>query len=115
MKYKCSICGKEYSNLDNYLKCVSNCVETKKKSNERLNEINAALNGVKQAKLYYEQKLKEFKENYPDEYKINFESESKIYDTSQKIRPEDLFDTNNSEKTSEFFDTVNDFLDLFGL
>lgn len=78
-RYTCGICGKEHIGLDAYLECVTKCGEKLKKEREDekakkyLEEVNVALNGVKQAKIYYEQKLKEFKERYPEEYKLNFE------------------------------------------
>ena len=77
-KYVCSICEKEYNNLDDYLKCVSTCGTKLKKEQEAeiakkyAEEVNAAINKVKSAKDYYEQQLKEFKEKYPNEYKLNF-------------------------------------------
>lgn len=75
-EYVCSICGNDYNDLDVYLKCVSTCGAKLKKEQEeakkRAEELNAALNRVKQAKTYYEQQLKDFKERYPEEYKLNF-------------------------------------------
>lgn len=77
-KYVCGICEKGYEDLEEYLKCVSSCGETlkanKKKEEEkkRLEEINAALNRIKQAKAYYEEQLDKFKEKYPEEYELNF-------------------------------------------
>lgn len=77
-RYICGICGKEHIGLDAYLECVAKCGEKLKKEREaekekkHAEEVNAALNGVKQAKIYYEQKMKEFKEKYPEEYKLNF-------------------------------------------
>lgn len=74
----CGICGTEHTTLDYYLDCVSKCGAKLKKEREeaenkkRLEELNSALNGVKQAKEYYEQKLNEFKEKYPIEYELNF-------------------------------------------
>ena len=72
--YTCAICGMEHFTLDGYLACVSKCGEElkKQKENKRLEEVNAALNRVKQAKDYYEKQLVEFKEKYPEEYKLNF-------------------------------------------
>jgi hypothetical protein len=77
--YICGICGTEHKDRDRYLTCVTNCVakekiaesEAKKK---RLEEVNAALNRVKQAKKYYEEQLADFKAKYPEEYKMNFKS-----------------------------------------
>ena len=80
-KYVCGICGTEYTVLNLYLDCVSQCGEKAKKEREeaenkkRLNELNIALHDVKQAKEYYEQRLEEFKEKYPEEYELNFASE----------------------------------------
>ena len=86
-KYVCSICGKGYDDLALYVDCVKNCgYELEKKlkkekeeaakreaeSKKRAEEVNAALNGVKQAKAYLEQKMNEFKEKYPEEYRMNF-------------------------------------------
>ena len=80
-RYFCDICGKTHYDLDEYVKCVSKCVEKLKKekaeekNKKRLEDINIALHDVKQAKEYYEQRLEEFKEKYPEEYKLNFGSE----------------------------------------
>lgn len=76
--YTCAICGKQYDNVNDYLKCVALCGEKLKKKEaekeqKRIEEINAALNRVKQAKVYYEEQLANFKEKYPEEYKLNFE------------------------------------------
>lgn len=76
--YTCAICGKEYDSLDCYLKCVTACgnklkeKEKEKAEKKRIEEINAELNRVKEAKKYYEDKLNQFKEKYPEEYELNF-------------------------------------------
>lgn len=76
--YVCGICGKEYEDLNDYLSCVAKCGETvkaeqkAKEEKERLEKLNAALNGVKQAKKYYEEQLAKFEAEYPEEYKLNF-------------------------------------------
>lgn len=81
-KYVCGFCGKTHYDLDEYMNCVLSCGEKlkklKKEEKEKkyLEEMNADLNGVKQAKAYYEQKLNEFKEKYPEEYELNFGSEN---------------------------------------
>lgn len=77
-KFVCSICGKTHYDLGEYVNCVTKCSEQLKKHEEqekekkRLEELNASLNRVKQAKAYFEQQLNEFKEKYPEEYKLNF-------------------------------------------
>ena len=92
-KFICNICGKDHNDLNDYASCVSTCYE--KKIREK--ETKIALNELKQAKAYYEQKLKEFKEKYPKEYDLNFgenvSCEScKSYDCEEKTS-DDLFNT----------------------
>ena len=82
--YKCSICNNEYESLDQYMKCVAPCGEKLKKKKEtekaqkRIEEINAALNRVKEAKKYFEDQLAQFKEKYPEEYDLNFVAKKKF-------------------------------------
>lgn len=77
-KFICSICKSEHTDLTSYMNCVTTCCERVKKENaeaeakKRAEEVNAALNGIKQAKAYWEQKIEEFKEKYPEEYEMNF-------------------------------------------
>ena len=77
-RYTCGICGAVHIGLDDYLKCVSTCGAKLQKEKEeaekkkRMEELNASLNRVKQAKAYFEQQLKEFENKYPEEYKLNF-------------------------------------------
>lgn len=76
--YVCSICGEKYESLDDYLACVAKCGETLKSEQkakaekERLEKVNAALNRIKEAKKYWEDQLDKFKEEYPEEYELNF-------------------------------------------
>jgi hypothetical protein len=77
-KYVCGLCGKTHYELDDYLACVARCGAELKAREEaeakqkHLEEVNAALNGIKQARSYYEDLLYKFKEKYPEEYKLNF-------------------------------------------
>ena len=81
--YTCAICGKQHDSLEAYLSCVNKCGEKLKRKEEekakqkRLEEINAALNRVKEAKKYFEEQLADFEKKYPEEYKINFGKENK--------------------------------------
>jgi hypothetical protein len=76
--YVCGICGKKYESLDYYMDCVSKCGEKLKAEQkaeaekERLEKVNAALNRIKEAKKYWEGQLDKFKEEYPEEYELNF-------------------------------------------
>lgn len=76
--YICGICGKEHYDLNDYMACVAKCGAEEKakreaeKKQKYLEEVNVALNKVKQAKAYYEEQLKLFETKYPEEYKMNF-------------------------------------------
>ena len=77
-KYVCGLCGKTHYELDEYLACVAKCGaelkarEEEKAKKKHLEEVNAALNGIKEAKKYYKDLLLKFEEKYPEEYKMNF-------------------------------------------
>ena len=71
--YTCAICKKQHDSLDSYLACVNACGK-KLKESQRIEKLNAALNQVKQAQKYYEDKLAEFQAEYPEEYELNFGS-----------------------------------------
>ena len=96
--YKCAICGNEYNGLDEYMECVKQCgaklkeKEEAEKTQKRMEEINAALNRVKQAKTYFENQLAQFKEKYPVEYDLNFGDKKKKVDTdkSEKVKKENF-------------------------
>lgn len=77
-EYVCGICGTGYYDVDSYMKCVNKCgaeLKAQKEAEEkqkRMEEVNAALNKVKQAKAYYEEQMALFETKYPEEYKMNF-------------------------------------------
>ena len=113
-KYVCSICGKTHYDLEEYVACVTRCseklkeYEEKQKEQKRLQELNAALNKVKQAKEYYEQQLNEFEEKYPEEYELNFASEKCDADACDKCDVCDgkcLYETKDeSTEKPDFFE-----------
>lgn len=109
--YVCGICGKEYFDLDAYMKCVSKCGENAKATlkaeaeKARLEKLNADLNKVKEAKKYYEEQLAWFKSEYPEEYKFNFGGHtckcSKSKDTKSDIKTETIelsYEDNGKDK-----------------
>lgn len=109
--YKCSICGNEYKSLDDYMKCVASCgaklkeKEEAEKTQKRMEEINAALNRVKEAKKYFEDQLDQFKEKYPEEYDLNFGSpkKKKFSNDSEKVKKENY----NPEMVSVSYEKKN--------
>lgn len=111
--YVCGICGKEYDNLTSYMACVSKCGEEvllrerEEKQKKRAEELNADINGVKQAKVYYEQKLKEFKEKHPEEYELNFGSEDVSCDTCKSCDCDKVKTNKKEDKKAVSFDTLS--------
>lgn len=93
-EYVCGICGTCYYDLDSYMKCVTKCgseLKAKKEAEEkqkRMEEVNAALNKVKQAKAYYEEQLALFETKYPEEYTMNFG----VRDTEKNANEKDAWD-----------------------
>lgn len=109
--YKCSICGNEYKSLDEYMKCVASCgaklkeKEEAEKAQKRLEEINAALNRVKEAKKYFEDQLDQFKEKYPVEYDLNFAKKKDTNTTkTEKVKKENY----DPESVSISYEKKND-------
>lgn len=77
-KFICSICKKDYNDLNSYVNCVTSCYEKKLKEEKeaenakKLEETNAFISKVKAAEKYLMEVKTEFKEKYPEEYKLNF-------------------------------------------
>ena len=80
-KYVCGLCGTTHYDLDDYLNCVARCGkelkqrEEAEKKRKRLEEVNAAISKLKAAKNYYQEQLDDFREKYPEEYRLNFFNE----------------------------------------
>ena len=119
-EYKCDICGNTVNGLDSYVKHVKLCADSKKarlqakKEKEYLDQLNAAINKVKQAKSYYRDCLKEFREKYPKEYEVNF-GERNCEDHSCKT---DKTTSNDKTTRTDYSDNekaVLEMLRLFGL
>lgn len=96
--YVCGFCGKAFANdIDGYVRHVAKCgskLKTLKENEEKekyLEEVNAAINRVKEAEKYYKDCLAEFKEKYPKEYKLNFapESDKKSADVKKESKASD--------------------------
>lgn len=70
-EFKCSICGKQYSDLTAYVNCVTKCAAAKSKENElnkMLKCVEDARDTFNKSKEYLDLRLKEFKTKFPKEY-----------------------------------------------
>lgn len=110
--YTCGICGEEFDNVWDYAAHVSECAKVLKekeeaeKAQKRMEEINTALNRVKEAKRYFEDQLNQFKEKYPEEYNLNFGAKKKeaTTDKFEKVKKEKY----NPESVSVSYSKKND-------
>ena len=78
--FKCSMCGMEFINVDEYVTHVFKCaeqykVEESKKKEEELKkakEVNSYIESIKGYEKLVKDCKKEFEEKYPNEYDMNF-------------------------------------------
>lgn len=112
--YTCGICGQKFDEVLEYGTHVSKCVERLKKKEEaekeqkRMEELNAALNRVKEAKKYFEDQLDQFKEKYPEEYELNFVTKKK-FNIDKDVKSEKVKKENyNPESIKILYSKKND-------
>lgn len=70
-EFKCSICGKQHSDLTAYVNCVTKCAAAKSKENElnkMLKCVEDAFDTFNKSKEYLDLRLNEFKAKFPEEY-----------------------------------------------
>lgn len=82
--FKCTICGKEFTNVDDYvahvLKCAeqykANEVKKKEESVKKAKEVNEYIENIKRYRTQLKSMEDEFAKKYPKEYEMNFSNES---------------------------------------
>jgi uncharacterized C2H2 Zn-finger protein len=71
--FKCSICGMEFTNVDEYVTHVSKCAEQYKEEElKKAREVNNYIESIKSYEKLVNDCKKEFEEKYPNEYDMNF-------------------------------------------
>lgn len=74
--YKCGICGKEYNELDAYMRCVKTCGERTKAEAEKVRKETlekAKGERIKHLKTLwntYQKELTDFQKDYPGQFEI---------------------------------------------
>lgn len=77
-EFVCSICGKKYDELNDYMRCVSSCYDKVQKKEElekqkkRMEEINSYIKDIKSLRHRLDVLKSEFYRKYPKEYELNF-------------------------------------------
>lgn len=111
--FKCSMCGMEFENVDEYVTHVSKCaeqykVEESKKKEEELKkakEVNMYIESIKSYEKIVKAFKKEFKEKYPNEYDMNFIE--KTCSCKKEPRKESFYGSVNGEKC----DNMDEFIE----
>lgn len=105
--FKCSMCGMEFTNVDEYVTHVSKCAEqykikeSKKKEEElkKAKEVNRYIETIKSYEKLVEEHKKEFKEKYPNEYEMNFKE--KVCSCKKEPRKESFYGSVNGKECSD--------------
>ena len=79
--FKCSMCGMEFTNVDEYVTHVSKCAEqykikeSKKKEEalKKAKEVNEFVESIKKCESQLKSLKVEFAKKYPKEYEMNFD------------------------------------------
>jgi uncharacterized C2H2 Zn-finger protein len=79
--FKCSMCGMEFDDIEEYLTHVSNCAvkksedESKKKEEElkKAKKVNEFVENIKILESQLKSMKVEFAKKYPEEYEMNFD------------------------------------------
>lgn len=85
--FKCNFCGKEFDDVDEYVKHIQLCAEKYKAKKadedkarmEKSKEVNEYVETIKSIKKTLESKKAEFKAKFPLEYKMNFGGGDSIF------------------------------------
>jgi uncharacterized C2H2 Zn-finger protein len=119
--FKCSMCGMEFKNVDEYVTHVSKCAEQykikeSKKEEEELKkakEINSFVETIKKYQSELDTTKSRFKEKYPKEYTLNFEIKS-----NDKKEEEDYYHflgKINDKKYRDYNTFLDDLMSSWGL
>lgn len=83
-KFKCSMCGAEFDDIDEFESHVKECINNYKNKLEnenkekKLQKINGYIDAIKTYEKYIENVKDEFKKEFPKEYELNFGKNNEI-------------------------------------
>lgn len=104
--FQCNFCGKEFDDVDEYVKHIQSCAEKykakKADEEEKSKEVNEYVETIKSIKKTLEIKKAEFKTKFPLEYVMNFGGGDSIF--SGKI---------NDKSYDKEYDIYHDFLNCW--
>ena len=111
--FKCSMCGMEFTNVDEYVTHVSKCAEqykikeSKKKEEalKKAKEVNEFVESIKKCESQLKSLKVEFAKKYPKEYEMNFD------DRVSAKEKESNFHGSVNEKE---YKSIDDFIKILG-
>jgi uncharacterized C2H2 Zn-finger protein len=111
--FKCSMCGMEFSNVDEYVAHVSKCAEqykvkeSKKKEEElkKAKEVNEFVKNIKMLESQLKSMKVEFAKKYPEEYEMNFDD--RVRSCEKEPKKESFYGSINGKEC----DNMNEFIE----
>ena len=111
--FKCSMCGMEFTNVDEYVAHVSKCAEqykakeSKKKEEElkKAKEVNEFVENIKKCESQLKSMKDEFAKKYPKEYEMNFDDR-----VSDKEKESNFYGSINGKECK----SIDDFIEKLG-
>lgn len=105
--FKCSMCGKEFTNADEYVAHVSKCVEqykvneSKKKEEEskKAKKVNEFVENIKILESQLKSMKVEFAKKYPEEYEMNFDD--RVCSCEKEPKKESFYGSINGKECSD--------------
>lgn len=105
--FKCSMCGMEFTNVDEYVTHVSKCAEqykikeSKKKEEElkKAKEVNEYVENIKRYKTQLKAMESEFAKKYPEEYEMNFDD--RVCSCEKEPKKESFYGSINGKECSD--------------
>jgi uncharacterized C2H2 Zn-finger protein len=111
--FKCSMCGMEFTNVDEYVTHVSKCAEqykvkeSKKKEEElkKAKEVNEFVKNIKMLESQLKSMKVEFAKKYPEEYEMNFDD--RVRSCEKEPKKESFYGSINGKEC----DNMNEFIE----
>ena len=111
--FKCSMCGMEFTNVDEYVTHVSKCAEqykikeSKKKEEtlKKAKEVNEFVESIKKCESQLKSLKDEFAKKYPKEYEMNFDDR-----VSAKEKESNFYGSINGKECK----SIDDFIEKLG-
>lgn len=105
--FKCSMCGVEFTNVDEYVTHVSKCAEqykikeSKKKEEElkKAKKVNEFVENIKILESQLKSMKVEFAKKYPEEYEMNFDD--RVCSCEKEPKKESFYGLINGKECSD--------------